>query len=147
LNPSVVRELEALPLDQSAFVLEPRDLMSLTLRTTEATLRFERRGEALVATSGEGRAELGRVVSEALLALRPLGAAHLGPARADEGLARPVLRISATIRSAGGPEERQLEFGAPAPFPGAAAVWARNSAQDASFFVDRAALDNLLDAL
>ncbi|HSC86988.1 MAG TPA: DUF4340 domain-containing protein [Polyangiaceae bacterium] len=148
LAPQTARLLEGLPLDSSSFYVDPHAVEELELSTPQGTWKLRRSGERLVSSGGLASAELGDLLSEALLALKPLGVAHLGKAAPSEGLERPVLRLRAQLVLADGTRrEVELAFGSAAPYPGAAALWARDRAIDATYFVDHAAVQQLLDAL
>ncbi len=148
LAPETVRLFETAPIDRAPFLLDPKAIDALEVRNERAHYVFERRGDALIELSGRGDPELGALLLEAINALSPEAAVHEGPARADEALARPRLVLSGKRRD---PEGHvvpfRLSFGAVGVFQGRVVQWARAEGVDASFAIDRVALQELEDRL
>lgn len=148
LAPETVRLFETSPIDRAPFLLNPKTLETLRVENERSHYTFERRGDALMELSGRGDPELGASLLEAINELAPQAAVHVGAARADEGLARPRLVLSGKRRD---PEGNlvpfRLSFGAVGVFQGRVVQWARAEGVDASFAIDRVALQALEDRL
>jgi hypothetical protein len=134
-------------IDRAGFRVDPATIDAVTLVRGPKVVVLTRRGQSLSrADGGGGAGEEGEKVGEALAGLRAEGTVHIGPARADEGLAPPTLDVRV---------HRTGDAGASLHFVvGHGAVWedqkvyfARLDGVDATFAIAEARLAPLLDAL
>jgi hypothetical protein len=145
LERAVVERLETLFIDRAAPMVDPETLARIRLRRGDKTLTLERRGGVLVATAGTSvdQAVLTPAL-EALAALRAEAAVHTGKARPSEGLAAPVLEISADP-SPGLGGSRRLQVGSQEVFRGVPVRYARVEGIDATFVIAESKIRPVLE--
>lgn len=145
---SFVRLFQTQLIDRSAFLIDAKRVQYLELSAGELETRFQRRGERLERTSPTSSLDLTSQLEEALLGLLPRAAAHPGPARAEEGFARPSLILRGTQLDAEGKSSSfEIRLGALTLFQSHEVHFARTPRIDATFYLDRAAVHELLDLL
>lgn len=139
-------------LDRSVFMLDPSEVVSITLKREGRTLVLEKDGERFRQKSAEGLQlsanALQRIV-ESLKVMRAEAALHTGPARASEGLGKPVLTIHAERLPARGERSKpvDIEIGAGDSWRNFSVFYARREDIDATYVIARSKIQPILDAL
>jgi Domain of unknown function (DUF4340) len=83
-------------IDRSGFMVDPNVVRSVSIRSGSRELRIMAKGNVWETAKGSGIElpphSLARI-QQALIEMRPEGAVHIGAAKADEGMTKPLLRI------------------------------------------------------
>ncbi len=136
--------LQTLLINRSEFVFDPAAITRVDLLHEGRKIVLGERAGALGPVEPKDLPS-GQVqdIAEALGRLRAEAALHTGPARAEEGLGKPVLEVRVERRN--GPS-RTLSVGAADAWRGESVYYARINGVDATFVIARGKLRPLLDA-
>lgn len=145
LDRETVEKIEVLLVDRSPFLVEPASIARLELESKgERLVLAERNGTLAPVPPTELAAPLVQALLQALGQLRADAALHTGPARADEGFAKPKLRVRVERKpGSGGPVVFML--GAADEHQGISVYYARAEGVDATFAIAKSKLRPLLD--
>lgn len=150
--PRRLREtLTTFVMDRGAFLLDPLLATKVTLETPERTVVLERRGDEFVETDpGEPLSADGvRKIADTLASLRAEAAVEVGPARAEQGLDRPVLTVRIEREPGHGEKSSPIGFrvGAGDSWRGVSIHYVRVDGVPATYAVARSNVHALLEAL
>lgn len=143
--------LTTLPLDRTVLTVDPTVVARITLDTPDSSVTLDRHGGQFVQSSGSEQlssAAIQRIV-DALQVVRAQAAVHLGPPRPEEGLAEPLLRVSADRVPGHGtlPPRTAWRIGAGDSWRGVSVHYARAEGVDATYVVPRSLVQEIRSAL
>ncbi len=148
LPTEAARTFQTSPISRAAMSVDVPHLTRLVLRGPGGDHTLERRAGELTSEDGSLSPEAIAEVQEALSALHAEAALHVGPASATEGFSRPELVVEGTTRSASGDARAfSIRFGRVGSHLGRTVQFARVEGIDATFIVNRADVERLLDQL
>ncbi|MCC6215274.1 MAG: DUF4340 domain-containing protein [Polyangiaceae bacterium] len=142
--------LELVLADRAALVLPAAEVVRLELETKERKRVLVAKGETFVDESAEPLSpEAVRRIVEVLSAFTAEAAVHWGPARPDEGLAEPLLRVRVERRPGAGVRSAPIAWrlGAGDSWRGITVHYARAEGVDATYAVARGKVRELMAAL
>ncbi|MCB9589806.1 MAG: DUF4340 domain-containing protein [Polyangiaceae bacterium] len=136
-------------IDRSLLMLEPNELVRVTLKRGGQTWVLKKDGERFVLESGELSAEKIAQIIELLSVARAEAALHLGAPRPQEGFREPSLIVDAERLPARGDRSTpiHLEFGAGDAWRGTSVFYARRKGFDCTFAIARGRVQPILDSL
>ena len=141
----LVEHLGTLLVNRSEFMFDPASVTRLELSRHGDKIVLAARSGSLAALEPKdlppGQLQ---VITDTLGTLRAEAALHTGPARPEEGLAKPELEVRVE-RKSGGPT-RTFTIGAADSWRGESIYYARISGVDATFVISRSKVRPLLDA-
>ncbi len=142
--PTALRDLARRWLvDRSGFAIDVGNAREIDVDARGRRVTLVRRGGSLVAGDG---GDTNSALVDAVGEITAAEVAHLGPAKADEGVGAPALVVKVYSGGDAG-DDRTLVFGAPesgAPHP---RRFARVSGVDATFVVDARVVDRVVEGL
>jgi hypothetical protein len=142
-----LRSLDNLVVSRSGFVFREALLQELSITAKGHTIDLSRRGDEWGTTTVLSSEQAGLIV-EAALNLRPEVAIHTGRALPSEGLNAPVCTLTfGEGLDAGTRRHTTVEVGASDVWRGSSVHYARSSATNATFVIERGQLNRLLDLL
>jgi len=143
--------LTTLVIDRGVFVMDPQITSKITLQSGTRTVVLERRGDDFVQTdAGEPLSgDSVRKIVDTLSSLRAEAALEVGPAKPEQGLAAPLLRVRLDVEP-GHPDRSGpivFQIGSGDAWRGISIHYARVDGVDATFALARSNVRALLDAL
>lgn len=142
--------LTTLVVDRSPFLMDVSVTSKVTLTTPEKTVVLEKRGDEFVQTdAGDPLSpESVQKIVETLGAMRAEATIDLGPARPEQGMARPILTVRLERESGvQGDRVRVYHVGAGDSYRGISIHYARIDGANATYGLLRSSVHALLDAL
>lgn len=150
LSQRSIDTLELVLADRSALVLPATEAIRIELETRDGKRVLLARGDGFVDESATPLpADSVRRVVEVLSAFTAEAALHWGPARPDEGLEPPLLRVRVERRPGAGPRSSPLAWrlGAGDSWRGISVHYARADGVEATFGIARGKVRELMAAL
>jgi hypothetical protein len=145
LERAVVERLSTLLIDRAVFMGDPKTLARVSITAGQKRFELERRAGELVpsATTPADPAVVAAAL-EALGSLSAEAAVHTGPARPDEGLGEPALRVKLELLPGLG-AARGYHIGKGTTFRGQTVRFARADGVDATYVIAESKLRPLFD--
>lgn len=148
LPSATFRTLTTLPISRLTMSPDVDHLERIVVEAQGLTATLERRAGELVSADGLLTPDGASALEQALRALHPLAAVHVGPPQASDGLARPALVLSGRTRRLGRePETFRFVFGRVGTWQGRTVQFARADGVEATFAFDHDQIQALLDLL
>jgi hypothetical protein len=140
--------LQTLLLDRSLFVVAPDAAEQLTFERDGKKVVLERRGATFEPSEPNPALSPDRIarITEALASLRAEAALHVGPAKADEGFAKPELTVRVDPTAAG-VKPWSFRIGSGDSWQGTSIFHARRDGTNATYVIAKSKVRALLDAL
>lgn len=148
LAPETQRALTLLPISRLVMTPDIEHLQKVSFTTRGVHLGLERHAGEFVATDGAFPTSSLGAIEQALEQLHPEAAIHTGPARREDGLAKPELVLRGEVRVPGkDPQTFTYRFGRVGTWQGRAVQYARADGVEATFVFERALVQRILDLL
>jgi hypothetical protein len=148
LPTEVERALATLPISRFALTLDVDHVERLTLEGPTASHALERRAGELTSVDGSLSRDAVVQLEQLLASLRPESALHVGPPREAEGFDEPELVIVGTTKELGREEKPfRIRFGRVGTHELRTIQYARADGVDATFIIERASVERILDLL
>ncbi len=148
LPTEIGRALQTAPISRFAVSVDVENLSRLVLRGPGVTHSLERRAGELMSVDGSLTRDAVTELEQALSAIRPVSVLHVGPALASEGFDAPELVLEGVTHTLGHADKPfTLRFGRIGSHLGQTVQYARADGVNATFIVDRADVEHVLDLL
>jgi hypothetical protein len=148
LPTEIGRALQTAPISRFAVSVDIANVSRLALRGQGISHTLERRAGELMSVEGSLTRDAVVELEQALSALRPVAALHIGPALPNEGFEAPELVLEGVTHTPGREDEPfTLRFGRIGSHLGQTVQYARADGVNATFIIDRSDVQHVLDLL